>query len=621
MQTTEARRAKVEALEALARRSPRVYRARVTALALFGLGYRALIGFAFVAVPTMLTFALYPASWILVIGIVLLLLFGLTWFRPPRIEGRRIRPAEAPRLFDALEALRRKIRAPRVHEVVLTQEFNAAAAQFARLGLFGWHKQVLELGVPLMAALSREQLLAVIGHELGHFSKAHGRMGHWVYRIRHSWEKLYQSLGDEDSSIGAAVSQFYRWFVPYFSTYSFALARLHEYEADADAVLATDRAHAAAALTAVHVFDSYLDEEYWPQVWKGALEQPEPPQDAYARLAEELKRTPLDALCARQREALERTSDLADTHPCLTDRLLAFRAGEIRLAPPAVSAGEALLGAHWPQALREAGEDWRRANAQAWREHHERLAVHAQRFAELSFRPEAGLALDERIELARLVQRIDGPQASLARWQALHAQAPDDVRILFRYGRALAALRQRQAFEILDRLAGRHAGYACAALETMKKLALDLGDKGRADAFDTRLRAAARREAAAAETFEAPIRERAFEPHGLPDPATRVLARQLQADGAIAAAYLARIRNREETPLHGYYMVIRIDPEAMSKRNLTFIDISERTLNLALDLVEPCDHVWVRNFYTTEEMEETLAAALAAIPSSRLFAT
>src|SRR5262245_55233451 len=615
MQTTEARRAKVEALAALARRRPRAYRARVTALALIGLGYRVLIGFAFVAVPTVLTFAFYPVKWVLVIGIVLLLLFGLTWFGRVAMEGRRIHAAQAPQLFDALETLRRKIRAPRIHEVVLTQEFNAGAAQIPRLGIFGWHKQVLLLGIPLMAALSRGQLLAVIGHELGHFSKAHGRMGHWVYRIRASWEKLYRTLGEEDSGIGAAVNQFYRWFVPYFTLYSFALARLDEYEADADAVLASGGPDAAGALTAMEAFASYLEEEYWPQLWKAALEEREPPQDAFALLAEALKRVPREALAVRQREALERTSDLVDTHPCLADRLAAFRAGEIRLVAPAVSAGEALLGERWPEALREAGKDWQSANAQAWREQHERLAVHAQRFAELGARPESALCLDERIELARLVQRVEGPRPSLERWRALHEQAPDDPRILFRYGKALAALRERETFELLDRLARQDAGYATAALETMKRLALDLGDKARADAFDTRRQAAERRDATAAKGFETALVEANLEAHGLPDHLVRVLARQLGADGAIATAYLARLPGRGEAAYLGYLLVLRIEPEAMNQRSVTYLDICGRALGLATDLLEPCALVWVRNYYTTEDMDEKVAAALKAIPS------
>ena len=39
-----------------------------------------------------------------------------------------------------------------------------------------------------------------------------------------------------------------------------------------------------------------------------------------------------------------------------------------------------------------------------------------------------------------------------------------------------------------------------------------------------------------------------------------------------------------------------------------------------MDLLEPCALVWVRNFYSTEEMDQKVAAALKALPSSTLFA-
>src|SRR5262249_20286076 len=92
-------------------------------------------------------------------------------------------------------------------------------------------------------------------------------------------------------------------------------------------------------------------------------------------------------------------------------------------------------------------------------------------------------------------------------------------------------------FDLLDRLARQDAGYATAALETMKRLALDLGDKARADAFDTRRQVAERRDATAAKGFETALVEANLEAHGLPDHLVRVLARQLGTDGAIATAY------------------------------------------------------------------------------------
>jgi hypothetical protein len=62
-----------------------------------GIAYRLLIGFAFVAVPAVLTFAIYPMGWVIGFGIVFLLLFGIAWFRAPTLAGRRLQPHESSR--------------------------------------------------------------------------------------------------------------------------------------------------------------------------------------------------------------------------------------------------------------------------------------------------------------------------------------------------------------------------------------------------------------------------------------------------------------------------------------------------------------------------------------------
>jgi hypothetical protein len=37
-----------------------------------------------------------------------------------------------------------------IHEVLVTPEFNASIAQVPRLGVFGWHRNYLRIGLPLM---------------------------------------------------------------------------------------------------------------------------------------------------------------------------------------------------------------------------------------------------------------------------------------------------------------------------------------------------------------------------------------------------------------------------------------------------------------------------------------
>lgn len=72
--------------------------------------------------------------------------------------GVAIRPAQWPALVTLVDTLRRDLRGPRIHKVVLTTEMNASVVQIPRLVLFGPHRNVLHLGLPLMALVSPDQL-------------------------------------------------------------------------------------------------------------------------------------------------------------------------------------------------------------------------------------------------------------------------------------------------------------------------------------------------------------------------------------------------------------------------------------------------------------------------------
>jgi hypothetical protein len=63
-----------------------------------------------------------------------------------------------------------RFRTPRFHHVLVTDDFNAAVVQAPRLGLFGWYRNYLLIGLPLAKALTVEQFKAVLAHE---FAKRH----------------------------------------------------------------------------------------------------------------------------------------------------------------------------------------------------------------------------------------------------------------------------------------------------------------------------------------------------------------------------------------------------------------------------------------------------------------
>src|SRR5262249_54354082 len=114
---------------------------------------------------------------ILLPGALLVVVLRSLWVRLEPPAGEVLRRREAPGLFTRVEQLCRRLRAPRVHRVIVTEDFNAAVTQVPRLGVLGWHRNYLLLGLPLLKCLTVEQLEAVLAHELGHLSGGHARLG------------------------------------------------------------------------------------------------------------------------------------------------------------------------------------------------------------------------------------------------------------------------------------------------------------------------------------------------------------------------------------------------------------------------------------------------------------
>lgn len=109
--------------------------------------------------------------------------------------------------------------------MLLSDDFNAAVTQVPRLGIFGWPRNYLLLGLPLMKVLSREQFKAVLAHEYGHLAGGHARLSNWIYRQRQRWGKLLNALSEYQGYGSFLFLPFLRWYTPYFNAFSFPLAR------------------------------------------------------------------------------------------------------------------------------------------------------------------------------------------------------------------------------------------------------------------------------------------------------------------------------------------------------------------------------------------------------------
>lgn len=462
----------VARLEEDSRVAPGFYKFKVALLALAGLGILALIvgiagaGIAALA-AAVVAFVLTGGKAFIVLlklGKLLILLAVPLWvlistsvralfMRLPPPEGRALERAEAPALFAAMDEMRKRMKGPRFHHVLITDEVNAAVVQRPLFGLFGFPRNYLILGLPLLEAMSPKEAMAVVAHEYGHLAGSHSRFGAYIYRLRLSWARVYELGQSWEGLSGRILQTIVGWYAPYFNAYTFVLARANEYEADRASVDLVGASAAARALKRVNLAAPRYD-DFIGTALKRIAAEPKPPADL-ARAWSAEAATPSLESAERQwlHAALERVGAIHDTHPALAQRLSAMpgEAKKLDELPPPVgeTAAARWLGAAAGQLRDEFGRAWSDRVAPAWRARHQELAEQARRLAELS--AVAAPNRDERLELVRLRDAlVDGfdAVAGYAEFNALH---PDDPVGLFGEGRARLERKDATGLALLDR--------------------------------------------------------------------------------------------------------------------------------------------------------------------------
>ncbi|HUS34827.1 MAG TPA: M48 family metallopeptidase [Verrucomicrobiae bacterium] len=306
------------------------------------------------------------------------------WIRLPKPEGRKVTKKETPRLFACLEEVRAKCGSAGFHSVLITREFNAGVAHIPRLGLLGWPRHYLMIGLPLLDLLSEAEMTAVLAHEFAHLSKEHTRFGHWIYRLRLSWDFLFtQYLNrpqfEGEISSRALLRKYVSWFWPYFNAHAFVLSRAHEYDADSVAASITGSRAIAAALARIRACAEVIDEKFWPELWQQAVTTPEPPSDPLEQLASFVRthfQTFRPELLDR---ALRTITTNHDTHPCLRERLANLQFNEpsslttaLLSLPASQSAATSLLGPALESIRKDVNGAWRKDCLDTWKKRFDR---------------------------------------------------------------------------------------------------------------------------------------------------------------------------------------------------------------------------------------------------------
>jgi len=534
--TREAFVARLEYLHPLAAANPAAYRWRVRLWALLGYGFILLLLLGTVGTMLGVLALLAFGTGVALLAKVGLLLGFFAWkiirslwvkFDPP--QGRVLTQAEAAPLFAELRQQAGAIAAPPVHRVLLTTDFNAAIVQLPRLGVFGWPRNYLMVGLPLLQALSPEQAAAVVAHELGHLRGGHGKFSAWVYRVSQSWEQLLGQL--ESHGAGTWLNKFANWYVPRFNAWSHPLRRADEFEADAAAGRLTSARALSQALCALVVRDSAIDKLHWDVLSTNLVALPAPPPDAISRLLPVAKNARLDDAAETEllATALRADPDPFDTHPTLPERLAALGQEAEVPASPLVTAAEAWFGEHLPALAADLDATWAAERTAWWQQRHQLLSTQQERLRTLNERRAAGevLSSEEAWEHADLTEDHVDAATALPLYQALFEDKEQGLAAKFAVGRILISQDDAAGLALLDEVMAKAPGTRGPGLQLQQAYHQRRGDKAEARRLQAEtLRHADRNDVAQAERDTIRSTDN-FLPHGLADEALVELRTQL----------------------------------------------------------------------------------------------
>jgi Zn-dependent protease with chaperone function len=546
----------VERLEVYAQKHPTAYKLRVAALA--AAGYFALVGTVVGVVLLVAGCIFFVAEFvnfavlkflIIPLGIGALVLRSL-WVKFPKPEGYRLREVDAPKLFEMLKRIRTATKGPEVHHVFLTPEFNASMSQHPRLGIFGWYENCLRIGLPLLHALSPDEVRAVIAHEFGHLSRKHSVGSGWIYRVRQTWIQVLVNSQQSRTAGSGFFRSLFNFYVPYFSAYSCVLMRAMEFEADRFAVILAGKQNAARALIKLQLKQRAMEDEFWPGFLQGAETEPYPPHDVFVALIDWL-RQPLTAEQAQRwfAQSLTDKHHFADSHPALGDRLEAIGYPEVRLiadielfAKNCDQYGNEYFLRKAPVDLIDSwNADWREDLGERWEEIHKVFKDSKKSLVHLDAKAEIrDLTIDERLERAKLTAKMHGKIAVIPLLQEIVALEPDHAVANYVLGEGLLEQGDEAGIKHVERAMEKDMDTVIIGCEAIFQFLAGKSRMVEAEKYRTRQRMFQDKLERAREERKAIRENDRFKSHGVEPQALVALRQQLAKHSDLASAHLVQ---------------------------------------------------------------------------------
>jgi Zn-dependent protease with chaperone function len=581
---------------------------KLLVLALFVESLYLLFAFIPAAVLAILSATFYGPKLAMWIGLILFI--GVWWIygQPDPIDDRHDIhvPPDSP-IYTLVHELTTSLNAPRIHSIVLDDQLNAAAyTSRGFFSLIGVHRKLI-LGVPLLRLLSGDEMKAVIAHELGHFSRNHGKLGHWLYRVRSKWGLYLLMHRDvDDGFIESTQKLIAKRFIPYFLKQSSAWSHQCEYEADASAASIHLESHLISALAKMELHDYLRHSQIQHLVTKWQLAFKTPPIDMLADIEHVTRMQSASAFESALAHAQLRPLELFDTHPRLQQRAQALTLSIDTPVWPLSCAGAEFFKTEWPTIESAHQQRWHHKRQDSWRIEHYRLQwIKIQ--AELH-KEDVNLQAIASATLTPTVQ-------ALSNLRTLVLTQPNNAYLKYTLGSCLIATQlQTQGEEGLEHLQAAirlNKKMVIANLQRMHSYHAERDDVGKLTRILNRLDGAYRwRNQFYTEDLWTRLCTEQLE--ALPEAASELFHRAIsndpRIDGCWVGSLLSKVIDGEQFKIN--LLVFRMDPRRLHEEHQSEDHVRNQMANLLQTVCLPDELVYVKSIYFSETMNQNLLGNL-----------
>ncbi|MDZ8133780.1 MAG: M48 family metallopeptidase [Nostoc sp. DedQUE04] len=619
----------IQKLEVFANKQPRLYKLHVAFLATLGYAYIFLVLGVTLTLLVGIIFLMLNAHSVnasSLKGVLFLLAFALVlarslWvsFSPP--TGLPLQSKDVPNLYSLINEISSKLKAPRFHHILLTNDFNAGVVQIPRLGLLGWQQNYLIVGLPLMLALPPEQFRAVLAHELGHLSGNHSRFSGWIYRQRATWYRIVTGFRQSGNEISWLIfERFLTWYTPFFYAYSFVLARMNEYEADRCAVDITGDQNAAKALISLEVKARFLERYFWSSIYKQVETEIEPPKMSYTAMQQALSQKLHEEITSTYlTEALTDKTNNSDTHPCLTDRLKALgyvsniQKDVAIFARLEISAAQEFLGHRLEKFIGYFSQDWQDKIATPWRQKYADFQKAIATLKDLHHKSqEQQLTLEEATQRAFLTLDFEGEEAVIPLLEEIIHRDAHHASANYLLGQILLKNQDISGIKYIEKAIDKDSNIVIEGCQIIYYFLKQQGKLNEAKSYQERAENY-HELILKAQQERSNVREKdKLEPHTVSDIEVNKLCQQLSRYPQVISAYLVQ-KNLQYFPEKPLYVLAL-------KREVTFLEgIQEpdhsKLVNSLLEENEFLDNVFIFILNSHLNMEKKLKV----IPNSMIY--